>query len=56
MRHFADTINANMFRVCLNRKIYHSKKNNKNNDIGLSATECYFEPSLLINYCIKDEP
>ena len=30
--------------------------NNKNNDIGLFAAECYFAPLKPINDCIKEPP
>jgi hypothetical protein len=45
-----------MFQVCLNKKNSQSKKNNKNNDIGLFAAECYFAPLKPINDCIKEPP
>jgi len=45
-----------MFQICLNKKIGQSKKNNKNNDIGLFAAECYFAPLKPINDCIKEPP
>jgi hypothetical protein len=32
------------------------QKNNKNNDIGLFAAECYFAPLKPINDCIKEPP
>jgi len=46
-----------MFQVCLNKKIeLKQKKNNKNNDIGLFAAECYFARLKPINDCIKEPP
>jgi len=47
---------ASMFQVCLNKNISQSKKNNKNNDIGLFAAECYFAPLKPLNDCIKEPP
>jgi hypothetical protein len=51
-----DIQNASMFQICLNKKIGQSKKNNKNNDIGLFAAECYFAPLKHLNDCIKEPP
>jgi hypothetical protein len=44
------------FKFASIKKRAKAKKNNKNNDIGLFAAECYFAPLKPINDCIKEPP
>jgi hypothetical protein len=44
------------FKFASIKKSAKAKKNNKNNDIGLFAAECYFAPLKPINDCIKEPP